>query len=146
VRFAVETWDPAYGSADQQGVLARLDPGERTPLFLLGGRQTRYSWYLRLDGARTHPLACIVRCETQAVGELVDVVARANDVTAALLRFASEPHKDARAPQNLYPIAGLENRLRHLLGDTRIAERALRAASRVAEATSAEQDDPVEIA
>ena len=48
---------------------------------------------------------------------------------SALLAFASEPHKDARAPQNLYPIAGLEQRLRHLLGDARLMERALRAAS-----------------
>jgi hypothetical protein len=118
-----------YLTGDQQTVLTRLEPGERTPLFLLGGRQTRYSWYLRLSGARTHPLACIVRCETPAIGEVFQTANRANEVTAALLRFASEPHKDARAPQNLYPIAGLESRLRHLLGDAQLMERALRAAS-----------------
>ena len=34
--------------------------------------------------------------------------ALADRVTAALPRFASEGHKDPRAPQNLYPIGGLE--------------------------------------
>ena len=43
--------------------------------------------------------------------------------------FASEPHKDARAPQNLYPIAGLERELRHRLGDQAVIYRALRLAS-----------------
>ncbi|MEZ5258575.1 MAG: hypothetical protein R2705_17280 [Ilumatobacteraceae bacterium] len=47
-------------------------------------------------------------------------------VSALLPRFASVPHKDRRAPQNLAPIAGLERQLRRRLGDpallfTRIA-------------------------
>ncbi len=49
--------------------------------------------------------------------------------TAALGPFASEPHKDARAPQNLYPIGGLERVLRHRLGDPGVLYRALRRAS-----------------
>ncbi len=44
-------------------------------------------------------------------------------------RFASEPHKDPRAPQNLYPIAGLERDLRRRLGDQQLLERALRIAA-----------------
>ncbi|MGE3620977.1 MAG: DNA double-strand break repair nuclease NurA [Acidimicrobiia bacterium] len=124
----VKTQHVQYLAPDQQPVLAALAPGERTPLLLLGGLQPRYSWYLRLHGARTHPLACIVRCEVPAATEVARAAARATSVTAALLRFASEPHKDARAPQNLYPIAGLEQRLRHHLGDTRLVERSLRAA------------------
>ena len=47
-------------------------------------------------------------------------------LTSILPRFASEPHKEPRAPQNLYPIAGLEHHLRHRLGDPHLLERALR--------------------
>ena len=44
---------------------------------------------------------------------------------ATLPRFASSAYKDPRAPQNLVPIAGLERRLRGLLGDARVLHRAL---------------------
>ena len=40
-------------------------------------------------------------------------------------RYASEPHKDPRAPQNLYPIGGLERELRRRLGDPDLLYRAL---------------------
>ena len=42
-----------------------------------------------------------------------------------LPRFASTAYKDPRAPQNLVPIAGLERRLRGMLGDGRLLHRAL---------------------
>jgi hypothetical protein len=45
--------------------------------------------------------------------------------TTTLPRFASVPYKDPRAPQNLIPIAGLERRLRALLGDARLLHRSL---------------------
>jgi len=64
-----------------------------------------------------------------AVGPVVDAVVRAEIVSACLPRFASEPHKEPRAPQNLYPIAGLENQLRHQLGDALLLERSLRVAA-----------------
>ncbi len=55
------------------------------------------------------------------------------DTTAAVLpRFASEPHKDTRAPQNLYPIGGLERELRHRLGDQALLYRSLRVAAATA--------------
>jgi hypothetical protein len=47
----------------------------------------------------------------------------------SLPRFASAAHKDARAPQNLYPIAGLERALRARLGDQGLLLRALRSAA-----------------
>jgi hypothetical protein len=48
------------------------------------------------------------------------------DLTALVLpRYASEAHKDARAPQNLYPISGLERELRRRLGDPALLHRAL---------------------
>jgi hypothetical protein len=46
-----------------------------------------------------------------------------------LPRFASTAYKDARAPQNLTPIAGLERRLRGMLGDQRLLLRSLSAAA-----------------
>ena len=115
----------------QQRVLAALVAGERTPLFLIrgGGGFTRWSWYLRLAGPVSQPLSAIVRCELAGVGTAADAATRADAVSAMLPRFASEAHKDARAPQNLYPIAGLERELRRRLGDPHLLERALRVAA-----------------
>jgi hypothetical protein len=45
--------------------------------------------------------------------------------TATLPRYASSAIKDPRAPQQLVPIAGLEQRLRRMLGDTKLLQRAL---------------------
>ena len=42
-----------------------------------------------------------------------------------LPRFASRAYKDPRAPQNLMPVAGLEKRLRGLLGDPKLLHRTL---------------------
>ena len=120
-----------YLPEPQQPVLAQLAAGQRTPLFLVAGAQgsNRYSWYLRLPAERTQPWAGIVRCEVIAEGSVADAARRADQVTALLPRYASEPHKDGRAPQNLYPIAGLENELRRRLGDQLLMERALRLAA-----------------
>jgi hypothetical protein len=68
-----------------------------------------------------------VRCETSAELPLADVRTLADRTAATLPRFASRPHKDPRAPQNLYPIAGLERELRRRLGDPGLLYRALRA-------------------
>jgi hypothetical protein len=117
-------------------VLAGLEPGERTPAFTIGSgtRFARHSWYVRLPGAAPHAYAAVVRCECPASVGGVALVALADHTAAVLPRFASQPHKDRRAPQNLTPIAGLERRLKHLLGDARLLYRALRqeAASSVA--------------
>lgn len=126
----VKTQHVQYLPEAQMPVLGGLDAGQRTPLFLLGGRGgSRYSWYVRLPAERTQPWAGIVRCEMNAVGSVTDAAARAGQVTSLLPRYASEPHKDGRAPQNLYPIAGLENALRRRLGDQLLMERALRIAA-----------------
>jgi hypothetical protein len=125
----VKTQHAQYLPDELQVVVGRLGVGERTPLFLLEGRAARYSWYLRLPGRRAQPLSGVVRIELPALGGMATVAARADAVTRTLPRFASEAHKDPRAPQNLYPIAGLEQRLRHRLGDPVIIERALRRAA-----------------
>jgi hypothetical protein len=124
----VKTQHVQYLPDELQAMVGRLAAGQRTPLFLMGGRGTRYSWYLRLPGPQPQPMAGVVRCEVMA-DRLADAVMRADTITSTLPRYASEAHKDPRAPQNLYPIAGLEHRLRHLLGDQQLMERALRRAA-----------------
>lgn len=110
------------------GIIGDLKPGERTPIFLSTTSWTRYSWYMRLPGPIAHSWSGVVRLE--AAGELdLAAVRRLADLGAVTLpKYASVPHKDPRAPQNLFPIAGLERELRHRLGDQAFVERALRSA------------------
>jgi hypothetical protein len=118
-----------YLPAEGQAIVASLNPGQRTPVFLTQTTWSRYSWYLRLPGGQGHPWAGVVRCEV-TTGRSVAEVRSIADVTAATLpRYASGEHRDARAPQNLYPIAGLEQQLRHRLGDRELMVRALRRAA-----------------
>ena len=119
-----------YLPAGPREVVARLAPRRRTPVFLIQTTWTRYSWYLRLSEAEGHPWSGIVRCEAWSDTPLEQVTRVANLTAAVLPRFASAPHKDDRAPQNLYPIAGLERELRRLLGDRGLVYRALRRAVR----------------
>ena len=109
-----------------QSVVGQLSAGERTPLFFMTTSWSRYSWYLRLPGPASHAWWGIVRCEVSEALALPEARRIADQVTAILPRFASSPHKDARAPQNLHPIAGLEDHLRRLLGDARFVERCIR--------------------
>jgi hypothetical protein len=126
----VKTQHVQYLPTELLVVLNHLGPGQRTPLFLIGASTTnRFSWYLRLPGPMSQPLSGMVRCEMMAVGSVEEAMRRADAISLVLPRFASEPHKDPRAPQNLYPISGLEQRLRHRLGDTLLLERALRRAA-----------------
>ncbi len=118
-----------YGPPVVRSTAGALAPGQRTPLFVVGEAFTRYSWYVRLPGERAHPLADIVRCEAATEQGIDATVALADELTAALPRLASSPHQDARAPQNLHPIAGLERELRRRLGDSALLYRALRQAA-----------------
>lgn len=68
-------------------------------------------------------MECSADLARDAVIELADLS------QATLVRYASTEYKDARSPQNLYPIAGLERELRRRLGDARYLYRALRVAS-----------------
>lgn len=126
----VKTQHVQYLPEEVRPVLAELATGERTPLFLVSsGGVTRFSWYLRLPGPRAHALAGLVRCELNGTGTARAAAARATCISSTLPPFASAPHKDSRAPQNLYPIAGLERHLRHRQGDPQVLERALRRAA-----------------
>lgn len=120
----------SYLPTAQQRVMAALGAGHRTPLFRIGEQRFRYSWYVRLPtGPTAHPGAGIVRCEAAGELSLEEATDLADQVAVTLPRFASRPHQDPRAPQNLHPIAGLERRLRHILGDPALLERALRRAA-----------------
>ena len=111
----------------QHAVVAALLPGQRTPLFCLQQvRSTTLSWYLRLPGGFGHPWAGVVRCEVSNHVAPATAAAVADRTCLALPRYASERHKDSRAPQNLVPVGALEQRLRHELGDPRLLERHLR--------------------
>ena len=125
----VKTHHVSYLPAVVQDVVTSLAPGQRTPIFLVGDRFRRWSWYLRLPGDLSHGWAGVVRCEASPERTVEEARALADACTLVLPRFASEAHKDRRAPQNLYPIAGLERELRRRLGDARLLYRALRAAS-----------------
>lgn len=105
-----------------------LAAGERTSLFKLG--TDRYSAYLRLATPRPNagPWSGIVRIEIPQSAGLKEAIQTADEVALTLPRFAGIPWADPRAPQNLQPVAALERHLRHMLGDARLAARAVRAA------------------
>jgi hypothetical protein len=95
----------------------------------MGTSWDRHSWYLRLPGPAGSPWAGVVRVECAADLPVAEVTRLAALSQRCLGRFASAPYKDSRAPQNLYPIAGLERELRRRLGDSRLLYRALREAA-----------------
>ena len=127
----IKTQKVQYLPLELRHVLTSLPAGYRTPLFLTTTSWSRFSWYLRLanhDG----PAGGLVRCEIDADKPAAEAARIATAVSATLPRFASAGHKDPRAPQNLYPIGGLERDLRHRLGDRDLAVRALRRAAAMA--------------
>ena len=127
----IKTHHTAYLDAEQNKVVGALGAGERTPVFRLTstGGWRRYTWYLRLPCGPGSPWAGVVRLECSAELTVADAVALAGRSQVTLQRYASEGYKDSRAPQNLYPIAGLERALRRRLGDPAVVYRALRSAA-----------------
>lgn len=124
----VKTQHVQYLPEGLRWILPALEAGRRTPLFLTTTSWSRYSWYVRLSPGKG-ALSGIVRCEVTADRTVGEAARIADRVTATLPRFASHEHKDPRAPQNLYPIGGLERVLRARLGDQRLLERSLREAA-----------------
>jgi hypothetical protein len=124
----LKTHQAQYLEPAQAAVVGMLQPGQRTPVFLLQTAWSRYTWYLKLPGGEGHPWSGVVRCEASDSLKASEAIEFAEYVSASLPRFASEPHKEPRAPQNLYPIAGLERELRRRLGDRLLLLRALQKA------------------
>lgn len=127
---AIKSHHRMYLQQEGSAVVAELGVGERTPLFAIG--TDRYSWYQRLPVASPRGWSGILRGEVAAGHGVARARELADRATATLPAFAGRPHRDARAPQNLAPIAGLEERLRHRLGDRRLALRAVRRAAAAA--------------
>jgi hypothetical protein len=127
----IKTHRKPYLEGEPHALVGRLRPGERTPVFRVGTRWARCSWYLRLPCRPGAPWAGIVRVECPDLPPAA-AVELAGLSQAVLPRFASTEHKDQRAPQNLYPIGGLEKLLRRRLGDRLLLDRALRRAAAVA--------------
>nr|WP_241831919.1 hypothetical protein [Parafrankia soli] len=125
----VKTHQSAYLPPRQHAMVGTLGPGQRTPVFLMGSSWDRHSWYLRLPGGPGAPWAGVVRVECGADMSAAEAIALADQSQVTLRRFASTEFKDARAPQNLYPIAGLERALRRRMGDPQLLYRALRRAA-----------------
>ncbi len=125
----VKTHEVAYLPPELHRLVGTLGAGERTPIFTIGSQWSRHSWYLRLPGGADAPWAGVVRVECSTEVAVPAACALADTVGVTLGRYASEPYKDPRAPQNLYPIGGLERELRRRLGDARLMFRALRVAA-----------------
>jgi hypothetical protein len=121
----IKTQRGSYLSAAHTAVVTGLRPGQRSPVFKVGTAWGGYSWYLRLPGRPGAPWAGMVRVECSTELSRQEAIHLADLSTVTLPRFASTAYKDPRAPQNLVPIAGLERRLRALLGDPRLLHRSL---------------------
>jgi hypothetical protein len=126
----IKSHHATYLPPELNAVVGALSPGQRTPAFQMGTTWDRHSWYLRLPGPKGAPWSGVVRIECPADLSVAEVTRLAGLSQRCLGRFASAPYKDSRAPQNLYPIAGLERELRRRLGDPQLLYRALREAAR----------------
>jgi hypothetical protein len=126
----IKSHHSSYLPKDLNALVGALKPGQRTPVFRMVTNWQRHSWYLRLPGDPGAPWAGVVRIECSADLPRDEVIGLASLSQACLGRFASDGYKDSRAPQNLYPIGGLERELRHRLGDPKLLYRALCEASR----------------
>jgi hypothetical protein len=115
----------SYLPPELNALVGTLATGQRTPVFLMGTSWDRHSWYLRLPRTGGPPWSGVVRVECSADLTVADVVRLAGLSQVCLPRFSSTRYKDPRAPQNLYPISGLERELRRRLGDPRLLYRAL---------------------
>jgi len=107
-------------------VLTELAEGERTPAFVFTERGVKKAaCFVRLPGGGSGPLDGLVRLEVPAGDGALTALERA---AAVALFFANRPHRDRRSPQNLMPIARLEELLRRRLGDQRLLLRRIEAA------------------
>ncbi|MDQ2708145.1 MAG: hypothetical protein M3Z25_11130 [Actinomycetota bacterium] len=120
-----KTHSTHYLPVELNRLVGTLVAGQRTPVFGLGDR---FSWYLKLPGGSGAPWAGVVRVECWAELPPAAAIELAAGSQPTLCRYASTEYKDARAPQNLYPIAGCERELHRRLGDQRLLHRAIRAA------------------
>ncbi len=118
----------AYLPAREFNLVANLKTAHRTPVFSIEeSRHDRYAWFLRVTSGRPldHPLSGVLRLEVRSGVGLETAVRLADQSTAWLPRFASDPIRDPRAPQNLLPVGALERELTRRLGDPLLIRRAI---------------------
>jgi len=121
----IKSHEKPYLKPPHSAVLTALRAGQRTPVFKLDTGWKQYTWYLRLPGPSGAPWSNLARIECSAELPAQAAIALADLSMITLPRFAATAYKDPRAPQNLVPIAGLERRLRGMLGDGRLLHRSL---------------------
>lgn len=131
----IKTPNAAYLPSELNGVVAELGAGQRTPVFTIGTTWSRHTWYLRLPTHTASPWAGVIRCEAAETLSRTEVVRLADTSARVLPSLASTAHKDARAPENLIPIGGLEKTLHHRLGDATKLHRGLVTATRTSVST-----------
>jgi hypothetical protein len=116
-----------YLPKPQLALLAELKLGQRTPLIALrtSKRFSRLSWFLRLAEPRRgdSEFSGIVRLEVAESVGVPRAQALASACCLLLPDMRARRGLDNRAPQNLLPIAALENFLRRKLGDERTVRR-----------------------
>lgn len=127
----VKTHQRRYLPAELAAVVAALEAGQRTPLFITTAAWSRYSWYARLPAGVppdpvAHPWAGVVRGEVSGDLAAAEAARLADLATATLPAYASAAYKDPRAPQNLVPVGELERALRRHLGDPALLYRSFR--------------------
>jgi hypothetical protein len=113
--------DPA-----QLATLESLGAGQRSPVFSIERARTAYySWFvcLRTPGPFDLALSGLARMEMDDSVSREEAFRFADRTALMLPAFASNPNRDARAPQNLLPIGQLEQALRHQLGDPELLKR-----------------------
>lgn len=122
-----KTMAKAYLPSDRAALLWTLPAGARSPLFTIGNpgaRGHRWSWYLRTALLpRAHGLAGVVRLELDGTQSLKSAREAADQTAALLPAYASEPHRDPRAPQNLTPVGALEREIGRHMGDAGVIRR-----------------------
>jgi hypothetical protein len=119
-----------FANYDEQfRLLPTLRTGERSPI-LKRRRSARefYSWFVCLRAPRPHEfsLSGVIMLEMDTSNAMASVQRAADFTACALPRFASDPMRDLRAPQNLLPVGELERQLRRRLGDPALIQRAIR--------------------
>lgn len=125
----VKTHHRAFLPPEQHARVPLLGLGERTSLFSI---DERFSCYARIGvpGPYAGPWSGIIRLHFAGEDGLGAAKRLADSLAARIPPYAGVPHRDPRAPQNLQPIGALESHLRHLMGDARLAARAVRDAAR----------------
>src|SRR5207237_7501230 len=119
-RFARRYLDP-----EQEELLGRLGPGERTPLFGLMDQEAElrgYSWYTRIAPVRPpwHDHAGIVRCEVRAGVRLDGAMALADRVTGLLPSRSEEHTSELQSHLNLVCRLLLEKKKKIMYQETMV--------------------------